>query len=359
MQIMINALNDIPTSENKVSGTNDIGVLMGNSLMFQRFPNHDGFEDPQFSNFYGQTLPLVKRGVPVQMVHMENLSYEATLKNITVLVMSYANMKPTNSKVHEELKKWVSNGGVIIYIGRDDDPYQSVKEWWNSDKNNYKAPSEHLFTLLNIPANAKTGSYNFEKGKVYVIRENPKEFVQTENNDTTYIEILKSAYNEATNSKKIKFKNTFYLQRGPYLIASVLDESMFDDSYTIYGPLIDLFDPKLPILSQKTIELGEQAFLYDLSPTNINRTPKVLASASRIYDQKIYENSFSFIAKSPLNTYNAMRIQLPSKPIEITLFDGKESSITSFKSQWDKDTRTLLLEFENSDQGINVGLKWQ
>ena len=74
MQIMINALNDMPISNNKVSGVNEIGVLMGNSLMFQRFPTHDGFEDPQFSNFYGQTLPLVKRGIPVQTVHMENLS---------------------------------------------------------------------------------------------------------------------------------------------------------------------------------------------------------------------------------------------------------------------------------------------
>src|SRR5690606_20461264 len=54
MQIMINSLNQMPESKNKVNGTNGIGVLMGNSLMFQRLPTHNGFEDPQFSNFYGQ-----------------------------------------------------------------------------------------------------------------------------------------------------------------------------------------------------------------------------------------------------------------------------------------------------------------
>ena len=80
MQVMINTLNDMPLSKNKVNGVNGIGVLMSNSLMFQRFPTHNGFEDPQFSNFYGQTLPLVKRGVPVQTVHMENLAYAPTLK---------------------------------------------------------------------------------------------------------------------------------------------------------------------------------------------------------------------------------------------------------------------------------------
>ncbi|HWB90314.1 MAG TPA: hypothetical protein VG605_00620, partial [Puia sp.] len=82
MQVMINVLNTMPLSSNRVSGSGDIGVLMSNSLMFQRFLTHNGYDDPQFSNFYGQTLPLVKRGIPVQTVHMENLSYPATLDKI-------------------------------------------------------------------------------------------------------------------------------------------------------------------------------------------------------------------------------------------------------------------------------------
>ena len=46
---------------------------MANSLMFQRFPDHNGYDDPQFSSFYGQTLPLLKRGIPVELVHMKIL----------------------------------------------------------------------------------------------------------------------------------------------------------------------------------------------------------------------------------------------------------------------------------------------
>ena len=57
---MINTLNDIRTSDKQISGTHGIGVLMANSLMFQRFPDHNGYDDPQFSSFYGQTLPLLK-----------------------------------------------------------------------------------------------------------------------------------------------------------------------------------------------------------------------------------------------------------------------------------------------------------
>lgn len=53
--------------------------------MFQRFPNHNGYDDPQFSSFYGQTLPLLKRGIPVELVHMENTPFKETFKGLHIL----------------------------------------------------------------------------------------------------------------------------------------------------------------------------------------------------------------------------------------------------------------------------------
>ena len=65
MQIMVNTLNSMPLSENKISGSQGISVLMANSLMFQRsLEPVEGYEDPQLSNFFGLALPLLKRGVP-------------------------------------------------------------------------------------------------------------------------------------------------------------------------------------------------------------------------------------------------------------------------------------------------------
>ncbi|MGO3655606.1 MAG: hypothetical protein ACTJFN_14645, partial [Sphingobacterium sp.] len=79
MQVMVNSLNQMPLSDNKLSGSEGLAVLMGNSLMFQRFPTHDGYDDPQLANFYGLTLPFLKRGVPVKTVHIENLGYDEAL----------------------------------------------------------------------------------------------------------------------------------------------------------------------------------------------------------------------------------------------------------------------------------------
>ncbi|MBS1523844.1 MAG: hypothetical protein JST50_22770 [Bacteroidetes bacterium] len=358
MQVMINTLNDMPLSKNKVNGVNGIGVLMSNSLMFQRFPTHNGFEDPQFSNFYGQTLPLVKRGVPVQAVHMENLAYAPSLKGIKVLVMSYSNMKPNSPEVHQHIADWVKKGGVLVYCGRDDDPYQSVMEWWNTKGLKYKAPSEHLFKLLGISPVAGKDRYAVGKGAVYVIRQNPKEFAMQAGEDEKYVKEIKSAYEKDAHAGRLTFKNNFYLERGPYDIISVMDENSDSKPYTVKGPVIDLFDPQLPVLSEKVVPPGEQSLLYDLSRVVDKKQPKVLASASRIYNNKVTQNSYSFIAKSPINTINSSRVLLPSKPGKITVSDHEGKALSDVKSSWDESSHTLYLGFDNSPDGIKVNIEW-
>ncbi|HEY8783883.1 MAG TPA: hypothetical protein VIM16_19805 [Mucilaginibacter sp.] len=358
MQVMINALNDMPLSSNRVNGVNAIGVLMSNSLMFQRFPTHNGFEDQQFSNFYGQTFPLLKRGIPVQTVHMENLSYANALNKIKVLVVSYSNMKPNAPEVHKYIADWIKKGGVLIYCGRDDDPYQSVMEWWNTNGNKYKSPSEHLFKLLNIRPSPGKQKFKVGKGYVYVMRQNPKEFVLQPNNDAGYLSIVKKAYENDAKAGELTLKNNFYLERGPYDIISVLDENDDSKPYLVKGPVIDLFDPELPVLPQKNINPGEQALLYDLNRVADKTKPEVLASASRIYNAKLQTHSYSFIAKSPVNTMNSARVLLPSKPAEIIITDSKGKEIPNVKTSWDTSSNTLFLNFENSPDGIKVDLKW-
>ncbi len=358
MQVMINALNDMPTSENKVSGSQGIGVLMCNSLMFQRFPEHDGYDDPLFSNFYGQTLPLIKRGIPVNTVHIENLEYSNTLKDIKVLIMSYSNMKPMEQKSHHYLAEWIKGGGVLIYCGRDNDPYQNVMEWWNTNENNYSKPSEHLFEVLGINPEASAGKYDVGEGTVYVVRQNPKEFVMGKDQDTDFMELVKEAFEKEANACELKTKNSFYLERGPYTIVSVMDESISSEPFKINKPVIDLFDPELPVLEAKVVGPGTQALLYDLGKIENKDKPKVLASASRIYNEISEKNSYSFIAKSPLNTTNTMRIYLPTEPKEIDVKNSQDKSPLGFQTEWDKESSTYWMSFENSPDGISVSIQY-
>jgi hypothetical protein len=358
MQVMVNALNSMPKSTNKVTGVNGIGVLMSNSLMFQRFPTHNGFEDPQFSNFYGQTLPLLKRGVPVQTVHMENLTYAATLKNIKVLVVSYSNMKPVSAEIHTALAKWVKDGGVLIYAGRDDDPYQTVMDWWDAKGMSFKAPSEHLFKLLNITPSANKEKYTVGKGTVYILRQNPKEYVMEADADSKFVDVVKQGYEADAKAGKLTFKNSLYLQRGPYDVISVMDENTDSKPYTIKGPVIDLFDPKLPVLAEKVVNPGEQSLLYNVNRVANKTKPQVLAAAARAYNEVIQPKSYSFVVKSPVKTLNSMRVLLPAKPKTTKVTDSKGKEVADVKTSWDASSKTVYLGFANDPEGIKVSFSW-
>src|SRR6218665_1335857 len=359
MQVMVNSLNQMPLSKDRVTGPSGIAAAMANSLMFQRFPTHGGYSDPQLSNFYGLALPLLKRGVPVSIVHLENASYDATWKEVKVLLLSYSNLKPPSAEAHQRLAKWVKNGGQLLYCGRDDDPFQTVQEWWNKDKFHYQAPSEHLFELLGLNKTVAQGVYACGQGTVSVMRQDPKEFVLQANQDKDYIETVRQLYEEKANAGKLTFKNNFALSRGPYEIISVMDESVSEEPYTITGKLIDLFDPMLPVLSQKQVRPDEQAYLFNIDKAAAPNKPQVLASACRVYDEKAERASYSFIAKSPADTRNVMRILLPAKTQKVLIADANGVALAEAKNSWEEFGKTCLLEFENSPEGVHVSINWQ
>jgi hypothetical protein len=347
----------MPLSEDKMSGSQGIGVLMANSLMFQRFPVHQGYEDPQLSNFYGQALPLLKRGVPVKTVHIENVAFPQTLKDIKILIMSYSNMKPMDNIAHDHIAEWVKKGGVLLYCGRDQDAFQNVQEWWNTGGNTFKAPSEHLFQKIGIKEPFEAGEHKYGDGIVAILRNDPKEFVLNENNDNEFVGTVKRLYEAEAGGGKLEFKNHFTLTRGPYEIISVVDENSDQSPYTIKGKLIDLFDPEVPVLSEKQVKPGEQAFLYNIGSVKNSATPQVLATAARVYNEKRTRKEYSFVAKSPLNTTNVMRILLPAEAREITVTDAAGKILQS-NAAWHASSKTCFLSFENNPEGVNVTLRW-
>ncbi|MCO5238224.1 MAG: hypothetical protein M9933_18355 [Chitinophagaceae bacterium] len=355
MQVMVNTLNEMPFSKNEITGSKGISVLMANSLMFQRAPEPiNGYDDPQLSNFYGEALPFLKRGVPVKTLHIENAAYPETWKDTKVLLMSYSNMKPLSEDAHAHIAQWVKDGGVIVYSSRDTDPFQTVQEWWNQNGNNFKRPADHLFQLLGIEENPKEGGYTCGKGTIYVIRKDPKEFVLTKDGDRELVAIVKKMYEEKTNGGQLEFKNNFYLERGFFDLVAVLDESVSKEPYLLQGLFIDLFDPKLPVLTQKMVDPGSQAYLLNINRIEDKTKSQVLAAASRTTNEKRTKNSYSFTTKGPLNTTGIMRVLLPVVPKSTIIKDAEGKELKGTTWQWDEKSKTCLLSFENNPDGVHV-----
>jgi hypothetical protein len=266
-------------------------------------------------------------------------------------------MKPFAAEVNQHLADWVKKGGVLIYCGADNDPYQSVLEWWNTKGNSYETPSEHLFGLMKIrPEEDKRLA--FGKGSVYVIRQDPKSFVLKGKSDQEFLETVKHAYEVDAKAGKLLFKNNLYVERGPYEIVSVMDENADAKPYMLRGSLIDLFDPELPVLKEKMINPGEQGFIFNVGRVRDKNTPRVLASACRISEEASTRGEYSFVCKSPVNTVNAMRILLPAEPKKTVVTTRAGVKVADVKASWDAGSKTYYMSFDNSPDGISVKLDW-
>ncbi|MDR1780922.1 MAG: hypothetical protein LBR50_09385 [Tannerella sp.] len=374
IQVTMNSLNGMPLSKTKMSGSHGVGVVMANSMMFQRRPlanagentaPHSGelmnmsanSEDPQLSGFYGQAMPLLMRGVPVEIVHLENTGYPETLKDMKVLILSYTTQKPMEPEAHKHIADWVKKGGVLVYCSRDDDDFQTVREWWNTDGKHYQHPVDHLFELMGIKAVAPEGLYSYGKGAVQVIRQNPKEFVMEPDNDDSFVATVKALYENQARGGKMIFKNSFYIERGPFDLIAVMEEGIDRQSFTVDGSFIDLFDSRLPVITHREVKPGEQAYLYNLKRITNSKKPQVLAAAARVYDEQTDQSSYSFTVKSPANTTNVMRVLLPAEPKTLTV-TAPDGAALETEQSWDAASRTCFLSFENYPDGVSVRAEW-
>ena len=75
----------------------------------------------------------------------------------------------------------------------------------------------------------------------------------------------------------VEFKNHFYLERGMFDIAAVLDESVSEDPLRIEGRLIDVYDSTLPVYSVKELSPEQQCLLIDVNRVGNPSTPRVLS----------------------------------------------------------------------------------
>ncbi len=85
-----------------------------------------------FPNFFGMAMPLLKYGLPVRPVLLDNIRrFTGYFDDYKTLILSYEYMKPESPDVNNALAAWVKSGGTLVYIGDGTDPYHDVEGWWN------------------------------------------------------------------------------------------------------------------------------------------------------------------------------------------------------------------------------------
>lgn len=325
-------------------GTRGIGVLVSDTMMFQRAEPHPS--EMRFGSFFGLAMPLIKRGCPVEPVQLENATIEGYLKPYKVLFLTYEGMKPPSPELHDALAKWVKAGGVLLFVDDDHDPYNAVNEWWNTPPLAYSCPRLHLFEKLGVSAE---GAHAVGKGHVIYAATSPALLTLDRAGADRTVALAKQACSLAG----VQWRETNYLllRRGPYIIGAGLDETETPCAKTIAGQFVDLFSPDLSVKTSIDIQPGSRFLFLDLN--KLDRTkPKVLASASKVLDVTVTKRGISFHSEGPDSTMCVTRIALPSEPTAVRV-DGKQITST-----WDAGTKTALVSYGNSSGGRRVEVGW-
>ncbi|MCA9151790.1 MAG: hypothetical protein KDA92_20950, partial [Planctomycetales bacterium] len=235
LAVVFNQLRDLQQEEVETFDAADtVGVFLADSAMFQRaepafslglttdkddVSRQTRFEARNLSSFYGLTLPLLKHGIPVRPVQLENVvRVPGYLDGYQTLVLSYEFMKPFSPGIHLALAAWVEQGGTLIYVGADTDPFHGVREWWNQSKRHYGSPSEHLFESLGLLTSPPTGTYSVGKGAVIVQRVHPAYYTRSTENAQEWRNVVSQAV--SLQHGQWRAGNSLQIRRGPYMIAA-------------------------------------------------------------------------------------------------------------------------------------------
>jgi hypothetical protein len=357
LMTVINALNHMNQPEVSWDcGTQGIGVVVSDSMMFQRgapIPADDGL-----GSFFGLAMPLLKHGIPAEPVQLENATMPGTLDPYRVLLMTYEGMKPMTPEDNAAIAAWVKNGGALVFVDDGSDPYNSIRSWWNTT-GSFATARAALFNELGVGASPTPGAQRVGKGWLIFSSASPAALTRQKDGADQLRKLVK----EACHKVRLRYHETNYiaLRRGPYMIAAGFDESLLKHSKRLNGHFLDLFDPHLAVLRSVTLKPGSRYFLLDLDKAvppvddlsdSADRSPTLLAAACKTFDAHVTSTGdLQFVAVAPEKTSAVVRVALPGPPAQVTV-DG--TPLSGDAATWDAASQTVLVRFDNSPGGHTV-----
>ena len=138
--------------------------------------------------------------------------------------------------------------------------------------------------------------------------------------------------------------NYLLLQRGPYVIAAGLDESVAGELKEVRGRFVNLFDSELRVVNSVSLKPGDRYLLRDLN-FKPAKQPTVLASACKALETARDSKSLSLAVEGVAKTPAVVLLSAGSAPKSITL-DGAASTSYEYSSS----EKLLRIKFPNESR---------
>jgi hypothetical protein len=305
------------------------------------------------AQFYGLAMPMVKRGIPVTPVQLENVTLPGFLDTQKILMLSYQGQKPQSADVHAPLAAWVKNGGVLVIADDDKDPYNQVREWWNDEGKTSVIPRQHLFKTLGIKdeafENAPDSMVKVGKGSVIWLHESPVKFALSPEGDARLTEAIKLAAKKT--GQPWSETNHLALKRGPYRIGAGLDECIPGEPETLKGRFVNLFDADLKLQKEITLAPNTRVFLLDLDAVK-SKSLTLLASGCKALPIKRKDGTAAWTVEGVGDTQAIVLFSSPKAPKSVKLAGNPIDTFT-----YDPSEKLLHIRFpnESSPRELNIG----
>ncbi|MGI6174063.1 MAG: hypothetical protein ACOYI8_09250 [Christensenellales bacterium] len=302
-----------------------------------------------FPQFYGLALPLLKYGLPVRPIQLDNVRrFTGYLKGIRYAVLSYEFMKPASPDINASLAEWVRSGGTLIYVGDGSNPFHGIASWWREA--GYDTPAQHLFETLGLDRAPSAGEHAFGRGRFILYPQLPARICMAKSYADEWRALVRDAL--AKGGTKWQWRNDITLRRGSYLISAVMDESATDDEKVFEGCFADLLEDGFPIIRKKVVKPDEVALLRDLDRME-RGTFAVVATAARILSVDAKEDALSFRAKAADRVFVHIRLRLPYPMGDVRAVDSDGEDVDLAYS-FDEGTETALFTYRSSGKMVTI-----
>ncbi len=348
---VMNALADMEQPAGAVAAPvpwGAVGLAISDAMMNQR--GQPGPADLEYDQFYGQALPLLKGGAPLRLVQLDNLRRAGHLDGLRLLVLSYDLQKPAGPFVHAALVAWVRAGGCLLYVGAGEDAFAGLPGWWSAEEGQ-PTPEAHLWATLGItPPGAEPVACG--QGAAARLGRAPQSCARSAEGAAALVAAARGL--AAAAGLAWGEGGAWAVDRGPYRIAAVLDETDRPEPLRQSGWFVDLFDPELPLRHDPVLRPGAVGLAVRVTPP-ADGVPRVLAAQGRVDPGAWDGYTFSFRVGGPVGTRCRMRVWLPGPPAAVGVRAG--GARTEIAADWHAATGTAGLEIENRPDWVEVQIR--
>ena len=400
---VFNAMNELAGQESTLyAGTPGISVGLSDSLAWQYGAQHQPTESTA-NGFYGMTIPLVERGIPLSITSLDRLASIDDLKDVRVLLLSYDCMKPMSEEVNRILAQWVREGGVLLYLGGHDAFESADNQWWSAlgqtplenllghlevdvavgrsaeayngfswcGDENYGAGLQSLFLEENYGSYAATFSGNgFEpildsegaamgidcpagKGRLIAVGL-PSSFYSSTSAGPVMVRSL-TEYAVQYSGYQYVESDLMTVRRG-----NVIATHATSMSQPMEGNFVDLLDATLPVIQSKTVEANQSSLLYDITDRMTQGTPRLAFTSGTLEGETIETaDKTSFRITGPDMTPVSVRILGNGRTPKQVQIQKDGAAFSRADYGWDNGTGSLLLSMiTQPDEPIDVEILW-